>query len=191
MFGWLKFFLGTNISTSKKQTCNQYDTCQNKENGKPIESYFIEEIKKSPFLKKETHNLVLEHLLGKCDILKTSNKLSTDDKKALGINTRQSITKELVSVLNEKGIDEPNPKQVIVDILNRARITKSRFDSYEKSKKIPGIQFKLMSSGGGMGDCEWCVSKQNKILSDEDIMFFLANRCDCEPYSYCYIDPIL
>jgi hypothetical protein len=96
----------------------------------------------------------------------------------------------LVNVLNEDGLKIEYPKNIITDIWNRASNAKLSYDSYIKAKKAGITKFKLISSGGGMGDCDWCVQKQKlDFLSDEDISFFLENKCDCDPYSYSYLQP--
>ena len=158
-----------------------------------IEHYFTIEINNSPFLKKDSQQIVMKHLLGEYNIVKTNNKLSVEEKKLLGINTRLSITKELVNVLNEEGLKQPDPKIILSDIWNRSTITKSKWDQYNKSKRVmPDVKFNLVSSGGGMGDCEWCQTRQKKkYLSEEDILFFLENKCECKPYSYSFMVPII
>lgn len=183
MFKFLKSLFGRSI-----QPLVIYENCDNNEND--IRKYFLQEIEKSPFLKKERHDQVLKHLLQETNILKTETKLTVEEKKALGINSRLSITKELVNVLNEDGLKIEYPKSIITDIWNRASNAKLSYDSYMKAKKAGISKFKLVSSGGGIDDCDWCTQKQKlKFLSETDIVFFLENKCDCEPYSYSYLQP--
>jgi hypothetical protein len=183
MFRFLKSLFGRSI-----QLPVTYENRDNNEND--IRKYFLQEIEKSHFLKKESHDQVLKHLLGEINILKTENKLTVAEKKALEINTRLSITKELVNVLNEEGLKIEYPKSIITDMSNRASNSKLSYDSYIRAKKAGVTKFKLISSGGGMGDCDWCIQKQKlDFLSDADISFFLENKCNCEPYSYSYLEP--
>jgi hypothetical protein len=156
-----------------------------------IELYFREEVEKSDYLKDESRQVVLDHLLGKIDILKSGNKLSPSEKKALGINARLTITSELVAVLNEKAIRLAHPAAIITNMWSRATSKKSRHEQIEKLRASGVKKFKLMSCGDG-NDCTWCQATQKQELSAQfDMDSAISEKCKCDPYCKCFIYPIV
>jgi len=93
---------------------------------KAVTEYFQEELDSCPFIKKECHNIVMKHLCHEVSLVKTDNKLTAEEKKAIGLNPSQAITKELVAVLTKEGLRNKNPKGILADIYNKATITKLR-----------------------------------------------------------------
>lgn len=160
---------------------------------KDLEWFCKKELKKCNLIKPEYHSIVLDHLLRKKDILKTQNKLSVSEKKRLGINTRLSISKELIEVLNEQGIKNHHPKSIISNLYHRAFFAKSRHDQMNKFRSNGSIEkVVLNSSGGGGGDCNWCTLNQNIEFSVHmPIEKLIEANCSCDPYCYCFLTPIL
>ena len=156
-----------------------------------IEFYFQEEVDNSKYLRDGAKQAVLDHLLGKTDILKSGNKLSSDEKKALGINARLTITRELVAVLNEEAIRLAYPAAIITEMWSRATVKKSRHEQFAKLKASGVKNFKLMSCGDG-NDCTWCQATQKKELSAQfDMDLAISDNCKCDPYCKCFIYPIV
>jgi hypothetical protein len=156
---------------------------------KAVTEYFQEELDSCPFIKKECHNIVMKHLSHEVSLVKTDNKLTAEEKKEIGLNPRQAITKELVAVLTKEGLRNKNPKGILADIYNKATITKLRDDGFSKSIGAGIKKFTLQSSGDG-SECDWC--KENiDIEMGQDILELIKINCTCHPYSKCFIKPIV
>lgn len=158
-----------------------------------IEWFLKKEIDNCTLINKNNASIILDHLLRKKDILRTQNILSVNEKKSLGINTRLSITKELVEVLNAEGLKTHYPKSIISNLYHRAFFAKSRHDNMKKFRSSVSInKVILISSGGGGGDCDWCKLNQNIEFSvHKPIEKLIDENCNCDPYCYCYIQPII
>ena len=155
-----------------------------------VEIYFRDEVNKSKYLKDDARNTVIQHLLGRINILKTSNKLSVAEKRSLGINTRLTITKELISVLNDDGIRLSYPSAVITEMWSRATIKKSRHDQLKKLRSIPIKKFNLVSCGNE-NDCTWCKKNQNvEFDSNFDVEKAIEEHCQCDPYCACLVSGV-
>ena len=187
MINFLKKIFNIAKSIEKESIQKQHET------NHELEWYFKREIKNCKLIKQNCDSIILEHLLRKKDILKTQNKLTVDEKKLLGINTRLSITKELIEVLNERGLKTHYPKSIISNLYHRAFFSKSRHD--EMNKLRSGLLIDkviLRSSGGGGGDCEWCQSNQDIEFSVHiPIEKLIEENCSCDPYCYCYIQSVI
>ena len=85
----------------------------------PTPDAFIQILDECTHIKKEAHAQVLKHLKGEIDLNKTGNKLSADEKRELGLNTRLTITRELVEVLTDSGLAQKNPKEILTDLHTR------------------------------------------------------------------------
>ncbi len=156
-----------------------------------IESYFRAEVDNSEYLRDGAKQKVLDHLLGKIDIIKTGSKLSPDEKKALGLNTRLTITKEMVEVLNEKAIRLAYPSSVLTEMWSRATTKKSRHDQLEKLRASAVKKYKLITCGNGE-DCIWCQAHQEQEFQAQfDLESAIAANCTCEPYCKCLVQPII
>ncbi len=149
--------------------------------------YFFDEINLSQYVKHEKADIILKHLTHEIDLLKSANVLSSEEKKSLGINPRLKITKDFIDILSDEGMKLEYPKEVLNNIYYRAFFKKSREEEYLKLKSLDIKNIKLMSSG--VDDCKWCQKMQKKkALSEEEIRYFIDNKCQCEPYSKCYLE---
>lgn len=161
-----------------------------KQNHPTIESYFLEEIKKSKYLKQEKTDIVMKHLSNEIDLLKSDNILSVEEKKELGINPRLKLTKEYIGVLSEDGIRLEYPREVLKNIYLRATFKKLREEEYLKFQALKITKIKLKTAG--VEECDWCKNMQKKeFLSNEEIRCFINNECQCVPYSKCYLEPVI
>lgn len=161
-------------------------------NDNGLQNYFLEEINRSPFIKDSAKDIVLAHLNGEVNILKTENKFTLEEKKALGINTRLSVSRELYDILNFEGLKLRNPKVLLSEIYYRAFMRKNRFDKMQRLRKNAMTkEFRLVSSGDG-NDCDWCKVQQKNTLSVlTNIEQLIDENCSCEPYCKCMIDPLI
>lgn len=162
------------------------------EKGAGIEDFFQSEVENSIYLKSEGKQAVLDHLSGKIDILKSSNVLSLEDKRSLGINTRLKITRELVAVLNDAGLNLDHPAAVITEMWVRATLRKSRHDKLERLRSGNIFKkFKLMSCGDG-NDCLWCKEMQTREFDVQfEIESAISSNCRCAQHCKCIIQPII
>ena len=153
-----------------------------------INFYFKREAQNSEFIKPEFKGRVYSHLLGTINLLKTGNKLTVNEKKALGINTRLSITRELIEVLNEKGLRLHYPSAVLTEMWSRAANSKSRHDRMSQLREGSIAEvFTLMSCGDG-NDCSWCQANQDvEFPVTTDIEHLIESNCTCNPYCKCSI----
>lgn len=156
---------------------------------KLIFEYFSEELDNSAYFKPESKQTVLNHLLHVLSITKTGNNLSVEEKKALGLNTRLAITKELIEVLSAEGLRLENPKAALEEIYNRATITKTRIDNFEKARRIGITKFTLMTAGDG-SECSWCRKNSDREFG-VDILSLMKSNCTCSPYAKCIINSVI
>lgn len=154
--------------------------------------FFEKELADNKFIKPESKSVVLQHLTGEINILKTDNKLTIEEKKELGINARLSVTKELIAVLTNEGIShEEKPRDIIENIYHRARTEKYRIDELEKIKQSEvSKKIKLMNCEDER-TCEWCKSTKNKEFSiKEDINLLVKSNCK-SAYCRCALQAVI
>lgn len=148
-----------------------------------VDSYFIKELNACSYIKSDAHAIVIRHLLQEINLNKTGNKLSVQEKKDLGINARLSITHELVEVLTNSGLSQPDPKKVFSSIYCKAIFAKNHDDTLNKYRKIDINHYKIMACNDER-DCEWCNSMNGKKLSiNNDINKLIEKNCKCN--SHC------
>lgn len=157
--------------------------------GIQIDEYFKVELEKSPYIKKNSHELVMKHLNHEINLTQTENKLSSEEKKALGLNPRQSITQELIHVLTEEALKLHNPKAVLSDIYYKAIFAKSRDEDFAKLLRMGVKKFTLLLAGDG-SECTWCKENSNGQF-DANILKVFNSNCSCDPYSKTIIQPII
>ena len=156
-------------------------------NNDDISSYLKVEINRVDFIKDECRNVVLLHLLGKHDLIKNGEKLPVAEKKALGLNTRLSITREFVAVLNEKGLKSDDPKGIVQSLYYRAVFKKSRTEDLQRIRGIGIKKIKLLSAGDER-DCSWCKSVNDRTFdSAKDMIDLIEKNCTCTSYCRCVI----
>lgn len=154
---------------------------------RPIEDYFNESIKSSPYFQPEKRDLILNHLLGASNLNESGDTLSTTQKKALGFNPRIKITSQLLYTLTNEGRLLKDPKIALEELFYQATFKKSRTDKFHQSVKAGITSFKLCASGDG-SECEWCRTNDQKVFGVEILDVFNLN-CTCSPYSKCFIAP--
>lgn len=177
MFNFIKKFFG---KSEGKGTGKQKVSSRSKDS---IDSYYEAEIKLSPYLKEDSFGLVMSHLRNEVNILKTPNKLSAEEKKALNLNTRLSITQELISVLNEQGLKLSNPKLAIQKIYYQATFNHSK-DTTLNQLRGSGIKKFKLSAPNDERTCSWCKAQSGLDLPvDTDVNELIRQNCSCEGWN--------
>lgn len=181
MFGLLKKVFGSSKPTKNKTISKSKSKSSPQK--KILNSYFQDELNESAYIKQEAHSIVLKHLTHKLNLNKTGNKLTAKKKKELGINARLSITHELIDVLTETGLSQPDPKDILSSIYCRATFAKNHDDSLKKYKELGIKQYQFMAAGDEK-DCKWCKSMDGKKFSiNNDINCLIKTNCKCN--SHC------
>lgn len=156
-----------------------------------IEAYFQREVDCSGYINNNKKQVVLDHLIGRIDILRTGNEISPEEKKALGINARLKITRELLDVLNEEGRSLSYPAAAITEMWHRATSRKTRYDNLEKMRANAVAKFKLSSCGDG-NDCDWCKANQDlELPTSLNLDSEISANCKCNPYCKCFLVPVI
>ena len=183
------FQLLKSIFTNKKVVLENFPNEVEIIENKPIREYFLTELRENKFIKQESHEAVLKHLTHDVSLTKTGTILTIEEKKALGLNTRLSITKELLEVLTPEGMTLSNPKMLLEEIYNKATITKSKDDSFAKSINA-GIKKFTLHEPGDSSECYWCKNNFG-IEHGPNLLQVIRENCECKPYSKCFISPII
>jgi hypothetical protein len=156
-----------------------------------IEHYFQAEIMRSMHIKPDAANVVMDHMTGKIDILRSGEKLSADEKKSLGLNSRQSITRELIGVLSQSGMALSRPASAIEDIWIRANHRRSRDEQLVKLRRA-GVRSFVYESSGVETDCAWCNKNYGRTFpASHDIGAEEDRECTCSPCAQSYLRPIV
>ena len=182
MMDFIKKLFGKDVQSVSTPINNSVITIKD-----DLDLYLKEEIDKVDFIKRDFQGVVLLHLLGTKNILKEGTKLSVDEKKALGLNTRTSITREFVEVLNEKGLKSDDPKGSVQSLYYRAVFKKSRTEDLQRIRGIGIKKIKLLSAGDER-DCSWCKSVNYRAFdSGKDMIDLIEKNCTCTSYCRCVI----
>lgn len=149
-----------------------------------LQSYFVEEIAASPYIKVSGRDAVLQDFLHKTK-LAAGEPLSLDEKRSLGLNTRFKITRGQYDALTIEGINL-NPKQVLQAVYLRATFNHNRNRDIARMKEIGITQYSPLSCGDNR-DCEWCASMNGKLLPiNTDFAQLIKDNCTCD-YCRCVV----
>lgn len=173
----------------KKSIKNKAMQNQEASDEKSIDEYFEDQVNASVYIREDCRDVVLEHLKGELDLLKTANLLDVDEKKLLGLNARQSLTKEFVEILTSDGLKLQNPKAILSNMWSGATIIKSRHDNHAKAVESGVKKFTLHASGD-KSECEWC-KEHLEVEMGSEILRLMDENCTCEPYSKCFINIVV
>lgn len=155
----------------------------------PIRDYFMEELRATSLIKAEAHPVLLRHLSHEINLNKTGNLLTTDEKKALGLNPKLKLTREIADVLTEEGLRHPYAGGIVAEIYTRATIRKSIDDNFRKALSAGLDRFKLMPCGDG-SECAWCSTNQETVFGT-DVLRLKTVHCTCPSPGSCLINPAL
>jgi len=152
---------------------------------------FQKELDISPYIKKESHDMVMKHLTRSLDINKTGNKLSVNEKKELGLNSRLSITKELIETLTAQGLAHENPKIILDAIFYNVTFKISRNKKLNSLSSV-GVKEIMLLGTNDESDCEWCDSMQDqKVPITTDVNELIKINCKCKRWCRLVIQPVI
>lgn len=147
---------------------------------KSLDELFIFHINHSQYFQDSDHDLVLNHLKNKVNLNKLGEKLSVEQKKELGINTRLTITKSLVGVLSKKGLSLPDPKDALKRVYYRATFEHRKLEDLERMESLSIKEFKYFTCQDER-DCTWCSKNHGAIYPVSGaIIDDINENCKCE-----------
>ena len=145
-----------------------------------FKEYLKAEIYKSPFVKPEARERVLEDLVSR-QSLREAPELSTDEKKRLGLNARLKITQAHLDDLTPAAF-AADPKKAIKAIYNRAHGKHARRTGLARMRNAQIPAYRPLSAGDER-ECAWCLSMSGKLLPiSQDFDDLAEGNCTCE---YC------
>lgn len=150
-----------------------------------LADYFQAEIEKCPLIQECGREMVLRDFLHETK-LKDGEPLTTEEKKALGINTRLKITSSHREALTLEGL-RLGPKEVMNPLYYRATFDHNRHQQIAKMKSLGMLHYKPMACGDER-DCEWCLSMNDKLIPvDVDFVQLIHDHCTCD-YCRCVLN---
>jgi hypothetical protein len=130
----------------------------------------IARIEKSPYFKAEKKQ-------GLIDVLKKNSKLhdpfSYDDcltaaeKRALGLNTRLKISRQMIEFLTDEGLKLENPKEIINFIYHNVLLKQSALENQKQKQEI-GLKLYVWETSGDERVCEACKRMDQKLCRWDD-----------------------
>lgn len=144
--------------------------------------YFKEQVDACIFIKNDKKETVLQDLTRQINLNKTGLNLTVNEKKLYGINTRLKISHAL-DVLNESGIKQENPKQILKKLHYQAYSNHRHDEEIAKYKKL-GFKKYVFYVVIDERCCSWCKKQNGKefdILTN--INELIKNNCSC--YGHC------
>lgn len=140
----------------------------------------------SPYFAPSSSERLIDHLLQHSDIHKEPPFLSTDQKRMLGMNPRQRISRAFADCLTDSGRVCEDPKEELAKIGYRVRGLLSRRRDVRGIRDAGFPAFKLMNCGDGR-DCKWSRKVQKRRFPAEtDIESLISSNCDAE-YCRCLV----
>lgn len=145
-----------------------------------LDDLFLKHFNESSCFKEGSFETVIKHLKQEVDLNKSGEKLTVSEKKKLGLNTRLSITSDLVSVLSQKGLQLPNPKEALKQVYYRATFELNRLENFQKMLSA-GISKATYHSCNDERDCAWCKANNGVRFSvSEDLNNEINQNCTCD-----------
>ncbi|RJX75802.1 hypothetical protein DZ860_03350 [Vibrio sinensis] len=146
---------------------------------KNINDLFLWHLEDLGYFKQSCYSTVLRHLKHEIDLNKQGVKLTTEQKKELGINARLAITTDLVDVLSDKGITLSDPKSALKRVYYRATFEANRLESLQKIMDA-GFFEVIYRSSGDERDCPWCEANNgNRFPVSEEANEAIKTNCTC------------
>ncbi|AIS58338.1 hypothetical protein ABF162_25340 (plasmid) [Vibrio coralliilyticus] len=152
------------------------------QNVKPqsLEELFLKHLIQSSYFRQDSIPMVLKHLKREIDRNKSGKKLTASEKSDLGINTRLSITSDLVSSLSAKGLQLSDPKYALKQVYYRATFEARRLEDFKKMLSV-GIREVTYNSCSNDIDCAWCEANNGvKFPLTEGINAEINQNCTCD-----------
>lgn len=156
-----------------------------------VDDFFLYEIQRSPYIKEDCYDLVLNHLKGVKRLTKTGNVLTADEKRSLGLNTRISITHELMNVLTSDGLKKSDPKKILVSLYCSAIFQKKILEDMVRYKNA-GLEYVQFMGVGDEKECSWCRSQHRKLFPVScDFRAIIEQGCECEEHCRAVLVPVI
>jgi hypothetical protein len=142
--------------------------------------YFKSEISSSTYFKEDSWTVVLQHFTHE-KRLTDGTPLLAEEKRSLGLNSRMTVTREMIDVLTPSGLAY-GPKKAFETTYCKATHAYSRTQSVEKMRHAGFTHFSPLASGD-QRDCSWCLSVSKKLMPiDTDFELQIRHHCTC---TYC------
>ncbi|AGU59904.1 hypothetical protein DEB41_17255 [Vibrio anguillarum] len=147
---------------------------------KSLDDLFEKHFYESSYFKENAFETVIKHLRHEIDLNKSGEKLTAEEKRELGLNSRLSITSDLVAVLSESGLDLPSPKEALKQVYYRATFEANRIENFNKMLSA-GIEQATYTSCGDERDCGWCKANSGvKFKVSEALNAEINQGCSCD-----------
>ena len=145
-----------------------------------LAEYFKAEIATSPHIKESGRLAVLNDFLH-IKKLADEEELTTEQKRAKGLNARMKITKGHLAALTDEGL-AIGPKPVLHTLYLRATHKHLRREALARIKTAGFNSYSVLSCRDER-DCAWCKSMDGKsITTTQDFDDLADQSCSCE---YC------
>lgn len=143
-----------------------------------------------PLIRTEARSDVLAYILDQTQLFTTKTPLTTEQKVALGANTRLKLTAELAAVLTEEGMRSHYPAEILPNLHRAAHFRYQRIMELAKLRRMNICKTVTFHNAVYEDSCEWCQSQEGKKLEiKQDVAGLLHANCKCEPYWKGYLAP--
>jgi hypothetical protein len=137
-------------------------------------------LEQSKCFKEDQYEVVLRHLNSEIDLNKLGTKLTVEQKRELGFNTRVAITDALVNVLSEKGLAVSNPKDELAKIYYRGTFEYRRLEDIQELIRLD-VEEVTYQVAGDERDCIWCKANNGlKFRVSDEINEIIKTNCTCD-----------
>lgn len=145
-----------------------------------FEGFLKEEIALSSYVKPEFRDIVFTAIMDGSK-LKAGPYLTTEEKRAMGLNARFKISHAQVSALTYEGLAH-GPEKVFTALRMNATHRSGRLDTIRRMSDT-GFSFFSLMSPKDERECDWCRANDGKKFPiDTDINQLIRDNCTCE---YC------
>lgn len=148
----------------------------------------------SAYIESAARQRVIDHLTGKTRLFETDDYLTLEEKRAMGLNTRQKLHRELTTVLSAVGMKCANPKAVVSELGLASVMDSQKMGSIIKlqaSGVTKGVRIKGCDSGGDK-PCAWSKGVARKVLpASAETECERRKHCNADPYCMGYYEAVL
>lgn len=157
------------------------------------ERLIVELVQSSPYIRPDARTQVIDHLMRRKRLFEEDAFLTLEQKRELGLNTRQKIHSDLTRILSEEGLKCGRPSGVIGDLALAARMNTSKYESILQLSQ-PGLAtgVKIVACDvHGDTPCAWARRNKSKVLPAAlETEAQRLRECDCTPYCMGYYEPV-
>lgn len=157
------------------------------------ESLIVELVQTSPYIRPDSRAQVVDHLMRRKRLFEEDAFLTLEQKRELGLNTRQKIHRDLPKILSDEGLKCGWPSGVIGDIGLAARMDTSKRNNIIKMGQpglAAGVKIVACDTAGDT-PCAWSRRNARKVLpATEETEAQRRRECDCKPYCKGYYEPV-